>query len=119
MKSSVKYYIGILKEKSCNYCLMMDQGNDSKFVILTKQMRLEDEIEFDNEVTNLIKYFNADVIIEDSVDRYKFPKKSLETYSSPIAKDVSKIEMLDLNVRRINEEAIKLWAFNEKPIEIK
>lgn len=84
-----KYYLGVLKEESCNYCLMMDQGNDSKFVILTKQMRLEDEIEFDKEVTNLVKYFNAEVIVEDFVDRYKFPKKSLETYSSPIAKTIT------------------------------
>lgn len=114
-----KYFLGILKEEYCNYSLMMDQGNDSKFVILTKQMRLEDEIEFDNEVTNLVKYFNAEVIVEDSVDRSKFPKKSLETYSSPVAKDVSKIEMLNLNIERTNEEAIKFWAFNDKSIEIK
>lgn len=67
-----RHSMGVLKEDFCNYCLMASSG----FIILTKQMRLEDEIEFDKEVSNLVKYFNAEVIIEDFIDRRKFPNRS-------------------------------------------
>lgn len=96
-----KYTMGVLKEDFCNYCLIASSG----FIILTKQMRLEDEIEFDIEVSNLSKYFNAEVIIEDFVNRREYPKKS-DIYKNididyPYYK--GKISSAD------NEEAIKWW----------
>ena len=60
-----KYFMGVSKIYDLAYCLMSKIGDNST-VIFTKQMYERDEKEFDQEVANLVKYFNATLIEEKS-----------------------------------------------------
>lgn len=58
-----EYYIGVSKDDFpfCAYCLA-GKFNDQSQIILMK--RTMDEKEFDEEVNNLAKYFNATILEE-------------------------------------------------------
>lgn len=127
------YYIGTLKDEFLNYSLVM-RREIGDLILLQKQIRLEDEVAFDEEVNNLVKYFNASVLIEDLIDRTKYPKKSViekEVKLREMPIKTTSVQNIILNFPHHTgktitpeheagiETAIKLWALNEKSIEIK
>jgi len=129
-----KYYIGVFKEEFCNYVLMCYQEGALKSIIKMGQMKIQEEVDFDNMINNMSEYFNAEVIVEDFIDRRSCPKKSAIKKEKELRGIPSKTDNLEniivnfpyhkgktITVDQENgiETAIKLWALNEKSIEIK
>jgi len=63
VKKNPKYYIGLdtYDENQCAYCLILSTESQD-YILLAKT--IPDKKQFDEEVNNLVKYFNAQKIVE-------------------------------------------------------
>ena len=108
-----KYVLGVdtLDDDGNAYCLMRVSG-DNKEVILCKSMKKGDD--FDSEVNNLARYFNADLVMTEygkvvnkpAEDKHFWTTECFITGLIPDTEKIEIIELLDRNLMRnlTNEE---------------